>query len=175
MDEKKFKELKKRFSSQKKKNKGRYNISGKKGGDKDPLVFQGRMEYEIPITKKLSIKPKATQVNVGGDTVQKGRGLGFRHGDYYIEGDITKNPYSPDRKEIKFAIDNFFGGRVEGTGSKRGKSKKGKIEYKVPIHKIPILGPLLGYKKRSKGGQIKRPKGVKIAQRGFGRAMKNGK
>ena len=159
----------------KKRKKGGYFLTARQESKQKPYIVEGGVEYEIPITKKLSIKPKATQVNVGGDTVQRGRGLGFRYGDYYVEGDVTKNPYSPNRKAIKFAVDNLFGGRVEGAGSKRGKFKEGKIEYKVPINKVPILGPLLGYKSRSKGGQIKRPKGVKIAQRGFGRAMKNGK
>ena len=63
--------------------------------------------------------------------------------------------------------------KSKGSASKLGKNKQYRIEIKMPISKMPILGPLFGYK--SKGGQIKRPKGVKIAQRGFGRAMKNGK
>tara|TARA_R100001594_G_scaffold147398_1_gene200326 strand:+ start:519 stop:1007 length:489 start_codon:yes stop_codon:yes gene_type:complete len=159
----------------KKRKKGGYFLTARQESKQKPYIVEGGVEYEIPITKKLSIKPKATQVNVGGDTVQRGRGVGVRYGDYHVKGDVTKYPYSPNRKAIEFAIDNFFGGNLRGAGSIQGESKEGKIEYTVPLGKIPMLGSLLGYKKRSKGGQIKRPKGVKIAQRGFGKAMKNGK
>tara|TARA_R100001082_G_scaffold43175_1_gene22932 strand:- start:333 stop:680 length:348 start_codon:yes stop_codon:yes gene_type:complete len=112
---------------------------------------------------------------------KKKRGAGLKIGDYSISGSMIKptSKYGdsiPNRKTLEFAIDNLFGGaKLTGSTSKQGKSKQGRIDFEIPISKMPILGPLLGYKKRSKGGQIKRPKGVKIAQRGFGKAMKNGK
>ena len=159
----------------KKKNKGRYNISGKKGGGKDPFVVHSELEYDVKPNKNLTITPTASQTKVKGKTAQKKRGVGVRYGDYYVKGGVTKSPYSPNRKAIEFAIDNFFDGNLRGAGSIQGESKEGTIEYTIPLDKIPMLGSLLGYKKRSKGGQIKRPKGVKIAQRGFGKAMKNGK
>jgi len=174
LTEEKFKELKERFSSQKKKNKVRYKLSGKKGGGKDPFVVQGRMEYDLKPHKNLTITPTASQTIERGKTAQKKRGLGVRYKDYNLKADLTKILYGPNKKEIKLAIDNLFGGaKLKGSASKQGKNKQYRIEIKMPISKMPILGPLFGYK--SKGGQIKRPKGVKIAQRGFGRAMKNGK
>lgn len=173
LTEKKFKELKERFSSQKKKNKGRYNISGKKGGGKDPFVVHGELEYDVKPNKNLTITPTASQTKTRGKTAQKKRGLGVRYKDYNLKADLTKIPYSPNKKEIKLDIDNLFGGaKLKGSASKQGKNKQYRMDIKMPIDKVPILAPLFGYKK---GGQIKRPKGVKIAQRGFGRAMKNGK
>ena len=172
MAEKKFKELEQQFPrKKKKKNIVKYNISAQKRG-KNPLVVQGGIQGNIPITKNLTITPKISQTKARGKTVQKKRGLAARYKDVSLEGNITKTPYSPNRKEIKLNIDKLLGGKLGASASKQGKNKQGNIDFKIPLKEIPIIKNLFGY---SKGGQIKRPKGVKIAQRGFGRAIKNGK
>ena len=182
MIEKKFKELEKRFSPKKKKSKVRPNfkIQGSKKKGKAPTV-DAVFQPELDIGKKVTIIPKLRNLKVGKDDYrEKERGLGLRIGDYSISGSRIK-PTSkyvdsiPNKKTLEFAINNFFGGDLKGSGSKQGKSKAGRIDYKIPISKIPFVKDLFGYTSRSKGGKIKRPKGIKIAQRGFGRAIKNGK
>ena len=167
----------------KKKRKFRPNvrIRGSKGGKKDPLVTDILFKPELDINKKVTIIPKIRNLKVGKDDYrEKERGVGLKIGDYSISGSRVK-PTSqwvdsiPNKKTIDFAINNLFGGNLKGSASKQGKSKAGRIDYEIPISKIPIIKDFFEYTGRSKGGQIKRPKGVKIAQRGFGRAMKNGK
>ena len=71
MTEKKFKELEQRFPrKKKKKNIVKYNISAQKRG-KNPLVVQGGIQGNIPITKNLTITPKISQTKARGKTVQK--------------------------------------------------------------------------------------------------------
>tara|TARA_R110000765_G_scaffold101214_1_gene189314 strand:- start:218 stop:502 length:285 start_codon:yes stop_codon:yes gene_type:complete len=75
---------------------------------------------------------------------------------------------------IKFPIKTFLGGNLTGSVEREGKKgAKGRIGYKIPIEKMPIIKSLFGYKKG--GGKVDRPKGIKIAERGFGKAMKRGK
>ena len=75
---------------------------------------------------------------------------------------------------IKFPIKTLLGGNLTGSVERRGKKgAEGRIDYRIPIEKMPIIKSLFGYKK--KGGKVGRPKGIKIAERGFGKAMKRGK
>jgi hypothetical protein len=75
---------------------------------------------------------------------------------------------------IKFPIKTLLGGNLTGSVGRQGKKgAKGRIDYRIPIEKVPIIKSLFGYKK--KGGRVGKPKGVGIAQRGFGKAMKRGK
>jgi hypothetical protein len=75
---------------------------------------------------------------------------------------------------IKFPIKTLLGGKLTGSVERRGKKgAEGRIDYRIPIEKMPIIKSLFGYKK--KGGKVGRPKGIKIAERGFGKAMKRGK
>ena len=88
-----------------------------------------------------------------------------------------KNKKAPSFKlsgsGIKF-LNPLWGGNLTGSVEREGKKgAKGRIGYKIPIEKVPIIKSLFGYKK--KGGKVDRPKGIKIAERGFGKAMKRGK
>ena len=103
---------------------------------------------------------------------------------------------------IKFPIKTLLGGNLTGSVGRQGKKgAKGRIDYRIPIEKVPIIKSLFGYKKKGaegridyriplentpsffkslfgykkKGGKVDRPKGIKIAERGFGKAMKRGK
>ena len=166
------------MAKKKRKVRPNFKIHSSKGGKKDPLVKDFLFQPEFDINKKVTVTPKIRNLKVGKDIYrEKERGAGLKIGDYSISGSRTK-PTSkyvdsiPNKKTLEFAIDNLFGGKLTGSTSKQGKSKQGRIDFEIPISKMPIIKNLFGYKK---GGQIKRPKGVKIAQRGFGRAMKNGK
>tara|TARA_R100000995_G_C3391797_1_gene80842 strand:+ start:39 stop:548 length:510 start_codon:yes stop_codon:yes gene_type:complete len=169
------------MAKKKRKVRPNFKIHSSKGGKKDPLVTDVLFQPEFDINKKVTVTPKIRNLKVGKDDYrEKERGVGLKIGDYSISGSRTK-PTSqwvdsiPNKRTLEFAIDNLLGGKLIGSTSKQGKSKQGRMDFEIPISKMPIIKDLFGYKKKSKGGQIKRPKGVKIAQRGFGRAMKNGK
>ena len=76
---------------------------------------------------------------------------------------------------IKFPIKTLLGGKLTGSVERRGKKgAEGRIDYRIPLENTPsFFKSLFGYKK--KGGKVDRPKGIKIAERGFGKAMKRGK
>ena len=163
------------MADKKKQFKGSLNIT-KKGKGK-PTTYVGSLEPTIRLNKNIEITPKARNIK-SGDFKSRKRGLGLKLGDYTISGSRTRNKFGgqrlPTQRELNFIVDNLWGGQLRGGVQKRGREIGGDIKYEIPIGKVPILGQLLGYRKKD-GGRLKRPKGVKIAQRGFGRAMKNGK
>ena len=163
------------MADKKKRFKGSLNITNKGRGK--PTTYVGSLEPTIRLNKNIEITPKARNIK-SGDFKSRKRGLGLRLGDYTISGSRTKNEFGgqrlPTQRELNFIVDNLWGGQLRGSAQKRGRQTKGNIEYKIPMEKVPILGPLLGYRKKD-GGRLKRPKGVKIAKCGFGKAMKRGK
>ena len=143
---------------------------------------------EIDVAKNTTIIPKVRNLKIGKDGYrEKERGIRFKMGDVHISGSRTKASAKgitslPDKRAIKFAIDNILGGKIEASGSRQGRKKEGKIEYRVdfPIKDVPILNKILGYKrkgvfKRKSGGRLNKPRGIGKALRGYGKAMKHGK
>ena len=144
-------------------------------GTKDTRKREMEGKVQIPLSKNVAIRPKIGKRVMGDrDVTERSKGMGLKVGDYNIDYSQSKtdSPWfeTPTKRQVEFAVKNLYGGNLEGSLHKQGKEKEIQARYTIPIGKIPILGEIFGYKRKS-GGRISKPKGVGIARNGYGRAL----
>ena len=168
-------------------NRLKMNIQGRKIKDKIKTEKLITGKVKIPLSKKVNLTAKGSR--------QTGKAGG--HKGKYTEKEIGLNfPHSKNNWEIVYGKGeiqdgaNIHKGRIStnlpgygtivASGSKRGKNKEGRIDFKFPLENVFGLNKLFGYEKKGvfnkkSGGKIDRPIGVKTALHGYGKAMKHGK